>query len=127
MKIIRLIRKFISKNGLTDEVKPRTFDEYVLRGVLARSEFGISEVFGLRSIKSMYFEREKYASITSLIEEKNLAGLADMPEGNMHPTFQEYLEIMQFLSQSGQNYIVTVYDSIELWQNPEVIDIFPLD
>jgi hypothetical protein len=34
---------------------------------------------------------------------------------------------MQFRSQSGLNYIVTVYDSIELWQNPEVIDIFPLD
>ena len=127
MKIFDLIRKFLSKNGLTDETKPRTFDEYVLNGILAINEFGISEVIRLRSIKSMYFEREKYPSITSLIKEKNLGDLSDMPEGNMHPTFQEYLEIMQFQSQSGQDYIVTVYDSIELWQNPEVIDIFPLD
>jgi hypothetical protein len=67
MKIFGLIRKFLSKKRLTDEMKPRTFDEYVLKGILARSEFGISEVIGLRSIKSMSFEREKYASITGLI------------------------------------------------------------
>lgn len=108
-------------------MKPRTFDEYVLKGILARSEFGISEVIGLRSIKSMSFEREKYSFIASLIKENNLAALVEIPEGKVHSTFQEYLEIMQFRSQSGLNYIVTVYDSIELWQNPEIIDIFPFN
>jgi hypothetical protein len=127
MKIFSLIRKILSRNGLKDEAKPRTFDEYVLNRILARSEFGISEVIGLRSIKSMYFEREKYSFIASLIKENNLAALLEMSEGNLDPAFQEYLEIMQFRSQSDLNYIVTVYDSIELWQNPEVSDIFPLD
>jgi len=52
--------------------------------------------------------------------------LLKIPGGDIHPTFQEYLEVMQFKDQSGENFIVTVYDSIELWQNPKVIDIFAL-
>jgi hypothetical protein len=119
------IRKLWSSNGLTDKPKPRSFDEYVLCGILASNEFGISEVIGLRSIKSMYFERDKYLAIASLIKEQNLAQLMAMPEGDRHPTFPEYLAIMQFENQSGLNFIVTEYDSIELWQNPQVIDIFP--
>ena len=47
--------------------------------------------------------------------------------GIKHPTFQGYLEVIQFKNQDGLNFIVTVYDSIELWQNPQIIDIFPFD
>jgi hypothetical protein len=60
----------------------------------------------------MFLEREKYPLIAS---------------GAKHPTFQEYLEIIQFESQDGLNFLATVYDSIELWQDPQIIDIFSLD
>lgn len=75
----------------------------------------------------MYFEKEKYPAIVSLIRAQNLADLAEMSEGKMNTDFPEYLEVMQFESQLGQMFVVTVYDSIELWQDPEVIEIFPLN
>ena len=126
MKIFGLIRKYWSLTKRNDKPKPRSWDEYVIRSILATNEFGISEVFGLQSIKSMYLEREKYPLIVALIKEKNLAALIEMPGGNRHPTFQEDLEIMQFQNQSGLKFIVTVYDSDELWQNPQIIEIFPI-
>lgn len=127
MKIFGLIRQFwLSIEQRKAVEKPKSFDEYVIKDILSNNEFGISEVVGLRSIKSMYFEREKYASIASLIKGGYLADVIKIPEGVRNPTFQEYLEIMEFRSQSGSDYIVTVYDSIELWQYPQVIEIFPI-
>jgi hypothetical protein len=31
---------------------------------------------------------------------------------------------MTFSDQRGQGFIVTIYDSIELWQDPQIIEIF---
>jgi hypothetical protein len=108
------------------EAKPETFDEYVVCDILANNSYGITEVCCLRSIKSMYLERERYPLIVSLMENENLAELMKLPEGAMPPTFPEYLEIVQFESQDGRSFIATVYDSVELWQNPEIIDVFLL-
>ena len=38
----------------------------------------------------------------------------------------EHLDIMSFTDQNEKSYLVTVYDSNELWQDPEVMDIYPL-
>lgn len=127
-KIFGLIQKFWSSNKpLKGDIKPHSFDDHVERGILSNNKFGISEVIGLRVIKSMYFEREKYPAIISLIKGQNLTELSEMKGDKLNPDFTEYLEIMQFANQLGQMFIVTVYDSIELWQDPEVIDIFPLE
>src|SRR5512140_907166 len=94
---------------------------------LSNNPYGITEVADLRSIKSMYFGRAVYPYIVWLLREKDLAQLMKMQGGAEHPTFEEYLEIVQFQSQDEKNFIATVYDSIELWQDPQIIDIFPLD
>jgi len=126
MKIIDRICTFWKLNRRRKiEKKPKTFDEYVVRSILVSNLLGIKEVHDLQCIKSMYFERERYPLIASLIRDENLAEVIKMPEGKKHPTFQEYLEIIQFENQGGLNFIATVYDSIELWQDPQVIDIFP--
>ena len=127
MKIFDLIVKLMSSNkSPKGDVRPSSFENEVERDILSNNKFGISEVKGLRSIKSMYFEREKYPAIASLIQGQNLAELAEIKGNTLNPEFPEYLEIMHFESQLGQMFIVTVYDSIELWQDPEVIDIFPV-
>ena len=127
MKIFGMILRFWKLNRQSKmKAKPKTFDEYVVRDILANNSYGITEVCYLRSVKSMYLERERYPLIVSLMENKNLAELMKLPEGAMPPTFPEYLEIVQFESQDGRSFIATVYDSVELWQNPEIIDVFLL-
>lgn len=39
------------------------------------------------------------------------------------PHDREYLVIMKFNDQQANYYIITVYDSDELWQNPRVMNI----
>lgn len=127
MKIFSTILRFWKSNRRKRDTEPKTFDGYVIRGILANNPYGITEVADLRSIKSMYLDRAKYPHIISLLQDKDLAQLIKIPEGIQHPTFPEYLEIVQFQSQDGQNFIATVYDSLELWQDPQIIDIFPID
>ncbi len=62
------------------EAKPKTFDEYAVRDILANRSYGITEFCCLRSIKSMYLERERYPLIVSLMENKNLAELMKLAE-----------------------------------------------
>ena len=40
--------------------------------------------------------------------------------------FREYLYILKFFDQNKLFHVATIYDSDELWQDPEIIDIFPL-
>ena len=38
----------------------------------------------------------------------------------------EYLDIMIFKDQNNKTYTTTVYDNNELWQDPQIIDIFAM-
>lgn len=100
-----------------------SFDNYVVSGILANNEFGIKEVENLESVWSGNFIQERYNEITRLIKDGKIdqvVDLYDIPKGN----FPEYLEIMKFADQDRNMFVVTVYDSNELMQDPQVIDIF---
>lgn len=98
------------------------FDSYVINGILASNEFGITQVLNLTSIKSLYYSLTTYQQITDLIRAKNRSAIESL-EANA-AGINEFLDIMSFTDQDGKKYIVTVYDSLELTQNPQVIDIF---
>ena len=46
----------------------------------------------------------------------------DLPSGE----FREYLDIIRFKDQNDKQYVATIYDSDELFQDPQIIDIFLL-
>ena len=48
---------------------------------------------------------------------------ADRKDGEL----REYLDISTFEDGAGNKYIATIYDSDELWQDPEVLDIWKID
>lgn len=101
------------------------FDTCVTRGILANNEFGIREVYSLESVWSGGFEQGRYKEIARLIKDGKIDQVVDqydIPKGN----FPEYLEIMKFTDQDRKVFVVTVYDSNELMQDPQVIDIFKL-
>jgi hypothetical protein len=99
------------------------FDSFVIKSIIVNNQFNIKEVNGLVSIKSMSFIKEEYLEIEKLIKQGNIDAVKQWPDSNCN-TF-EYLDVMSFLDQNGKSYIVTVYDSDELSQDPQIIEIFP--
>ena len=100
----------------------KTFESYVTSGILANNEFGIMKVADLETVKSMYFNREDYNIITEIINAGDIGKILD--EQVQEEKSEEFLIIMKFMDQESRQYIVTIYDSIFLEQDPQVIDIF---
>ncbi|MDF2382469.1 hypothetical protein JMG10_13385 [Nostoc ellipsosporum NOK] len=101
-----------------------SFNKYVIRGILATNKFGITQVNGLESIKSTFFTTDEYPLIERYIREKNIEAIKAYNEKRDDKA--EYLDIMVFKDQYAAEYIVTVYDSNSLDQDPQVIDIYSL-
>ena len=100
------------------------YDQFIQKIIKADKEVNISEVNNLENIYSGYLEREFYSDLLQLLKQGKFD---DLPKDILptDPSFIEYLEVYRFSDQNGQKYIATIYDSIELWQDPQIIDIFP--
>jgi hypothetical protein len=105
-----------------NEVNP--YYKLVIQNIVSTKTFDISEVNNLESIRSLTFEQDDYKLIVGLIKEQNweqISAIEKAPNG-----FREYLDIIRFSDQNGKIQIATIYDSDELWQDPQIIDIFLL-
>lgn len=100
------------------------FDSYVIDGILANNEYGINAVNNLVSIQSSFFKQEDYSEIEKLIKAGNVEAIKALD--NKQSQADEYLEVMTFKDQNQRDYIVTVYDSNALEQDPQVIEIYKL-
>lgn len=81
------------------------------------------KVLDLKSERSLLFSNELYTTARVSIQQGNFDVESGVEEDG---TFREYLDILTFSSVDGIKYVVTVYDTDELWQNPAIIDIFQL-
>lgn len=100
------------------------YNDYVIRGILATNQFGITEVCDLESLKTIFLVQEDYDTIENLIREGNIELIKSLPE-NQARTGQ-YLDIILFKNQDDKRYIVTIFDSNALEQDPQVIEIYSL-
>jgi hypothetical protein len=98
------------------------FSAKVREAIIANNEFGILEVSNLESIKSQYFDKDEYEIISKLIRDNSIELLKEREE-KINEGF-EFLDVMLFEDQNKKRFAVTVYDSNELWQDPQVIEIF---
>lgn len=112
------------KKNITQNQEEGAFDNYVVKSLLANNLFEITEVHNLESLNSRFFEREKYPEIEAMIKEKNIEALKSLPSNKSEDG--QYLDIMMFKDQNQREYIVTVYDSNALEQDPQVIEIYLL-
>ncbi len=101
------------------------WNDLVIEAILLNNNLRITEVNNFEIIKSLFFDKEKYQSIISLLEAKDFDGIKAL-EIKSKGEFGEYLEIIKFSDQTNKSYIATIYDSDELWQDPELIDIIHL-
>lgn len=100
----------------------KTFDSYVISGILTNNDYEIKEIRNLKSLKSTSYTLEIYQSVIESIQNDNLSRIFHLPE--LSKEHSEFLDIMEFDDQSGNKYIITVYDSLELTQDPQVLQIF---
>jgi hypothetical protein len=98
------------------------WNDLVIRAILFDQDTQIKEVNNFESIQSLLFDSEKYPGIISLIKSKTLDGLKEF-DGEKKNELREYLDIIKFSDQNHNTYVATVYDSDELWQDPQIIDI----
>lgn len=98
-----------------------SFDRFVVNGIIANNAFGITLVENLVSIRSACFTPELYETIRRLIQENDLRSIETINEPERR---EEFLEVMKFEDQDKRSYIVMVYDSLGLSQDPQIIEIF---
>ena len=100
----------------------KSFNDYVVSSLLENNEFGILKVKNLEEFYSCNFDNSVYPQIVALIK----VGEFEKIKQSQHNTeaTSEYLTIMRFTDQDNESYIVTVYDNDELWQDPQVIDVY---
>lgn len=100
------------------------YDKHIIKCILASNQFGITQVCGLVSIVLMNFVQKDYPEIRRMLQKKDIESLKKMAD-NLGKV-NEYLDIMIFKDQNNKTYTTTVYDNNELWQDPQIIDIFPM-
>ncbi len=100
-----------------------TYDDYVIRGVLANNDFDINEVNEIKYVKTMSFLFGEYPSIKEMIQKGELDKVIDLPSSQEDTI--EILDITTFSDQHKRMFIVTIYDSLNVEQDPQIIEIFP--
>jgi hypothetical protein len=100
-----------------------TFDDCVIQNIITNNQFGISQVLLLKPLNSLFFNQEEYSKISKLMKEKDISSVEKFTTKFKN---REYLEVMQFIDQNKKSYIVTIYDSQSLEQDPQVIEMFNL-
>ncbi|HEV7349854.1 hypothetical protein [Telluribacter sp.] len=99
-----------------------TYDKAVVEAIMKCKEFSGTEVHNLRRLKSLFYKEDEYQKVIQQVKDKKLEELNEL---DIHGEgFREYLDIMKFQDQSGTAFIVTIYDSDEMWQDPQVLDVF---
>ncbi len=98
------------------------YNDYVIRGILTNNQFGITAVTDLKSINTLYLVREEFKFIEKLIQSNNIEAIQNFSQNGVKTG--EYLDIMSFTDQNGNQFIVAIYDSDALEQDPQVIEIY---
>ncbi len=103
-------------------VSKNNYDKAVEEAIVKCKKYSGTEVHNLQHLKSLFYKEDEYQKVIQQINDKKLEEVNDLDikgEG-----FREYLDIIKFEDQSGNAFIATVYDSDEMWQDPEILDVF---
>jgi hypothetical protein len=74
-------------------------------------------------VKGLNYSEDVYKVLAELIRQGKIEDIRRMPDVT-NKTFED-VTIFTFYDQNDRQYIAAVYDNDELWQDPEILDIFP--
>lgn len=101
------------------------FISKVILEILADNDHKIQEVLNIEIIKSIYFEKDEYLIVAQLLKDGKIELVKNF-DTQQKEGF-EFLDVVTFMDQDSRRFAATIYDSIELWQDPQVIEIFCLE
>ena len=118
-------RRF-NTNGIEQIMsKINTWDKAVIKLLVNDKSLKCDSISNIETLHSLLFDSTKYPAIRSLIEKNDIDNLKQF-DNHASKEFSEYLDIIKFADQDNKFYLATIYDSMELWQDPVVLDIFPI-
>ena len=79
------------------------------------------EIKDLQFVVGLNFDPKTYGLLANKIRKKGRKGLLKESEKK---TTDEDVTVYSFLDQTDTEYLVTIFDSDELFQNPRIIDVF---
>ena len=106
---------------MTLEAK-NTWEIFIVDKLKQHDPDKFAEILDLKTIKDFFFSRELYFKIKTQIEQGDLT-IKDEDE-EPRTGFREYLSVISFSTSDRNKYFACIYDSDELWQDPEIIETF---
>ncbi|MEO7522878.1 MAG: hypothetical protein ABIT58_02225 [Ferruginibacter sp.] len=101
------------------------WDEIVINSILADKAYGIKQVNNFELFSTLTFNKDRYPEIIHLINEQDWGALKTFDNPN-RTGFREYLVVIKFSDENQKLHVATVYDSDELMQDPQIVDIITL-
>ena len=101
------------------------WEQKVISELLSFKNPDITLVKEIDFFNFLFFNHNQYEEIITLIKAKNWESLKNFKNENLS-AFQEDLVLLKFTNQNNEVCIATIYDSNELWQDPEIMDVFVL-
>jgi len=105
--------------------KTNTWDKAVIKMLVNDKGLKCDSICNAETLYSLLFDSTKYPAIRSLIEKNEIDNLKQFDD-HASKKFSEYLDIIKFADQDNKFYLATIYDSMEVWQDPIILDIFPI-
>ncbi len=98
----------------------------VEKAILENTMLPIDEVRSLMCVYSSLYEHSYYLAVLTCLKENKLEDLNKLSKPLKEP-FGQYLDVYQFLDGQKKVFLATVYDSDELWQDPELLELIECD
>ena len=82
------------------------------------------QVSGFQFRKTVNFNAEAYKEISESIKRNGIKAIDQLANSD-RKEFED-LTFVTFFDETGKEFAVAIYDSDELWQDPQILDIFEI-
>jgi hypothetical protein len=93
---------------------------------IAKTCQDITSVKNFELLKMIDYTARNHQKIKELVNNGHIEELKELPEISMDVNQGYDLMIFKLTDDKNNRYLAIVYDSADLWQDPEVLEIIPL-
>jgi hypothetical protein len=125
MKFFNTIQKLLKAKSSKNPLDGKTYEEQVDFIIRCLKEFQGIEIENLKFEAESNFHFEKLEEIKILVKGLEFEKIKE--QFNTKPKTFEDLAYFSFTDQLQKKYVAIIYDSDELWQDPQVFDIIAIN